>query len=51
KYRRISETKQATGAAELCKGYLIQFEKYLTYMRKLSFKDMLNYDYLRGLLS
>ncbi|KAK3935372.1 kinase-like domain-containing protein, partial [Diplogelasinospora grovesii] len=54
KYRRIGETKQATGAAELCKGYPIRFEKYLTYMRKLSllgFKDMPDYDYLRGLLS
>ncbi|KAK3933962.1 kinase-like domain-containing protein [Diplogelasinospora grovesii] len=51
KYRRIGEIKQAIGAAELCKGYPIQFEKYLIYVRGLGFKDTPDYVYLQGLLS
>ncbi|KAJ9156551.1 CK1/CK1/CK1-G protein kinase [Pleurostoma richardsiae] len=51
KYEKIGEKKQTTPIKELCEGFPIQFEKYLTYVRNLGFEDTPDYDYLRDLFT
>lgn len=51
KYEKIGEKKQTTAIKELCDGFPIQFEKYLTYVRNLGFEDTPDYDYLRELFT
>ncbi|CAK7564967.1 MAG: Palmitoylated plasma membrane-bound casein kinase [Sporothrix epigloea] len=51
KYEKIGEKKQTTVIKELCEGFPIQFEKYLTYVRNLGFEDTPDYDYLRDLFT
>jgi len=49
KYDKIKEKKTNTTIQMLCKGFPIQFEAYLTYCRKLEFKETPSYEYLRKL--
>jgi casein kinase 1 len=51
KYEKIGEKKQTTPIKELCEGFPLQFEKYLTYVRNLGFEDTPDYDYLRELFT
>ncbi len=51
KYEKIGEKKQTTIIKDLCEGFPIQFEKYLTYVRNLGFEDTPDYDYLRDLFT
>jgi casein kinase 1 len=51
KYEKIGEKKQTTVIKDLCEGFPIQFEKYLTYVRNLGFEDTPDYDYLRDLFT
>ncbi|CAL8087787.1 unnamed protein product [Calicophoron daubneyi] len=49
KYERIYEKKLATSPEQLCKGYAVEFEKYLHYARSLAFESPPDYLFLRGL--
>ncbi|KAL8419004.1 hypothetical protein RB594_002279 [Gaeumannomyces avenae] len=51
KYEKIGEKKQTTIIKDLCEGFPVQFEKYLTYVRNLGFEDTPDYDYLRELFT
>lgn len=51
KYEKIGEKKQTTVIKDLCEGFPVQFEKYLTYVRNLGFEDTPDYDYLRDLFT
>ncbi|EFW99090.1 casein kinase 1 [Grosmannia clavigera kw1407] len=51
KYEKIGEKKQTTAIKDLCEGFPLQFEKYLTYVRNLGFEDTPDYDYLRDLFT
>lgn len=51
KYEKIGEKKQTTVIKDLCEGFPVQFEKYLTYVRNLGFEDTPDYDYLRELFT
>ena len=39
KYEKIVEKKQTTVIKDLCEGFPVQFEKYLTYVRNLGFDE------------
>jgi casein kinase 1 alpha len=47
KYERIYEKKVATTVESLCKGYPLEFAKYLNYCKQLKFDDLPDYKYLR----
>ncbi|KAG5445681.1 Casein kinase I isoform alpha [Clonorchis sinensis] len=49
KYERIYEKKLTTSPEQLCKGYAVEFEKYLHYARSLKFDGAPDYPYLRGM--
>ncbi|KAK8861465.1 hypothetical protein IAR55_002285 [Kwoniella newhampshirensis] len=49
KYEKIGEKKQTTPIAELVEGYPNEFSIYLNYVRKLTFDETPDYDFLRGL--
>ncbi|WVQ78749.1 hypothetical protein IAT38_000836 [Cryptococcus sp. DSM 104549] len=49
KYEKIGEKKQMTPIAELVEGYPNEFSIYLNYVRKLTFDETPDYDFLRGL--
>lgn len=51
KYEKIGQKKQSTSIDDLCKGYPEEFGTYLKYVRKLSFEETPNYDFLRELFS
>lgn len=51
KYEKIGEKKQTTLIKDLCFGFPVEFEKYLTYVRNLAFDATPDYNYLRDLLS
>ncbi|XP_063975869.1 casein kinase I-like isoform X1 [Diachasmimorpha longicaudata] len=50
KYERISEKKMSTPIDDLCKGYPVEFAKYLRYCRQIRFEERPDYSYLRQLL-
>ncbi|OLY85140.1 Casein kinase I-like protein [Smittium mucronatum] len=50
KYEKIGQKKQYTSVKELCEDYPEEFGIYLTTVRKYSFEETPDYDYLRGLL-
>jgi hypothetical protein len=47
KYERIKEKKLTTAIEVLCKGYPIEFNKYLAYCRNLRFDESPNYAEMR----
>ncbi|KAJ2892164.1 Palmitoylated plasma membrane-bound casein kinase [Coemansia aciculifera] len=49
KYEKIGERKQHTPVRELCEGFPPEFATYLTTVRKYSFEETPDYNYLRGL--
>ncbi|KAG8041315.1 hypothetical protein G9C98_002303 [Cotesia typhae] len=49
KYERISEKKMSTSIDELCKGFPVEFAKYLRYCRQIRFEERPDYSYLRQL--
>jgi len=51
KYEKIGEKKQSTPIKELCEGFPEEFGTYLNYVRKLSFEETPDYDYLRELFT
>ncbi|EIW68878.1 hypothetical protein TREMEDRAFT_71721 [Tremella mesenterica DSM 1558] len=51
KYEKIGEKKQTTPIPELVDGYPQEFAIYLNYVRKLTFDETPDYDFLRELFS
>ncbi|KAG0286144.1 casein kinase I, partial [Dissophora globulifera] len=51
KYEKIGEKKQSTPIKELCEGFPEEFSIYLNYVRKLSFEETPDYDFLRDLFT
>jgi casein kinase 1 len=51
KYEKIGQKKQSTSIDDLCKGYPEEFGTYLKYVRKLSFEETPDYDFLRELFN
>lgn len=51
KYEKIGEKKQTTHVRDLCEGFPVQFQHYMTYVRELGFEEQPDYDYLRRLMS
>lgn len=51
KYEKIGEKKQSTPIAELGDGYPPEFAIYLSYVRKLTFDETPDYDFLRDLFA
>ncbi|GMK58257.1 hypothetical protein CspeluHIS016_0502890 [Cutaneotrichosporon spelunceum] len=51
KYEKIGEKKQSTPIAELGEGYPSEFAIYLSYVRKLTFDETPDYDFLRDLFA
>uniref|UniRef100_A0A915D942 non-specific serine/threonine protein kinase n=1 Tax=Ditylenchus dipsaci TaxID=166011 RepID=A0A915D942_9BILA len=49
KYERISQKKQQTTVADLCKGFPLEFVQYFNYCRSLRFEEKPDYTYLRQL--
>lgn len=49
KYERISEKKLSTPIHELCKGFPLEFNTFLSYCRQLDFVQRPDYCYLRKL--
>ena len=49
KYRRIFETKRATGLDELCGEFPVEFRNYLSYCKALGFEETPNYSYLKNM--
>jgi casein kinase 1 len=49
KYERIKEKKLTTSVDVLCKGYPIEFAKYLTACRNLRFDETPSYAEMRGM--
>ncbi len=50
RYKKICEKKKNTSAKDLCSGFPIEFEKFVTYTRELEFTQVPDYNYLRNLL-
>jgi serine/threonine protein kinase len=50
RYVKIYEKKKAVTAWELCRGFPKQFEEFVSYTRKLGYKQNPNYDYLQQLM-
>ncbi|KAG0301452.1 casein kinase I [Dissophora globulifera] len=51
KYEKIGEKKQSTPIKELSEGFPEEFGIYLNYVRKLSFEETPDYDFLRDLFT
>lgn len=51
KYEKIGEKKQTTPIPELVEGYPQEFAIYLNYVRKLTFDETPDYDFLRELFA
>lgn len=49
KYEKICEKKLNTPVEMLCRGYPIEFTKYLNYCRNLKFEETPDYRYLRDM--
>ena len=50
RYRKICEKKKITSSKDLCEGFPKEFELFVTYVKKLEFTEVPDYDYLRELL-
>ncbi|OMJ13721.1 Casein kinase I-like protein [Smittium culicis] len=50
KYEKIGQKKQYTSVKELCEGFPEEFGIYLSTVRKYSFEETPDYDYLRDLM-
>ena len=50
RYVKIYEKKKSVSPLELCIGFPKQFEEFVTYTRKLGYKEDPNYEYLQQLM-
>ena len=50
RYKKICEKKRETSPKDLCAGFPPEFEKFVSYTRKLKFTELPDYSYLRNLL-
>ena len=50
RYKKICEKKKSTSAKDLCCGFPIEFENFVSYTRNLEFTQVPDYNYLRNLL-
>jgi serine/threonine protein kinase len=50
RYRKICEKKKNTSSKDLCEGFPLEFETFVSYVRNLEFTEVPDYDYLRELL-
>lgn len=50
KYQKILQKKKETPVEDLCKGFPAEFSEFIVYVKKLSYTDDPDYNYLRGLL-
>ena len=50
RYKKICDKKKATSSKELCKGFPVEFENFISYTRNLEFMEVPDYEYLRNLL-
>ncbi|PVU88736.1 hypothetical protein BB559_005420 [Furculomyces boomerangus] len=50
KYEKIGEKKQHTSVKDLCEGFPEEFGTYLSTVRKYSFEETPDYNYLRSLM-
>ena len=50
RYKKICEKKRDTSAKELCNGFPVEFENFVSYTRNLEFTEVPDYNYLRNLL-
>ena len=50
RYKKICEKKKETSAKDLCSGFPVEFENFVSYTRNLQFTEVPNYNYLRNLL-
>ena len=49
RYLRIMEVKRDTTPEELCKGFPIEFERYISYTRNLDYEEEPDYELLKNL--
>ena len=50
RYKKICEKKKSTSAKDLCCGFPVEFENFVSYTRNLEFTQVPDYNYLRNLL-
>jgi len=50
KYQKILQKKKDTPVEDLCKSFPNEFAEFIVYVKKLSYTDDPDYNYLRGLL-
>ena len=49
RYLRIMEVKRDTTPEKLCKGFPLEFERYISYTRNLEYEEQPDYDLLKNL--
>ena len=50
RFKKILEVKKQCSAKELCEGFPKEIEDFITYTRRLEFREVPDYNYLRNLL-
>ena len=50
RYKKICDKKKSTTAKDLCCGFPVEFEHFVSYTRNLEFTQVPDYNYLRNLL-
>ena len=50
RYKKICDKKKSTSAKDLCCGFPVEFEHFVSYTRNLEFTQVPDYNYLRNLL-
>ena len=50
RYKKICDKKKSTSAKDLCCGFPVEFENFVSYTRNLEFTQVPDYNYLRNLL-
>ena len=50
RYKKICDKKKSTTAKDLCCGFPVEFENFVSYTRNLEFTQVPDYNYLRNLL-
>ena len=50
RYKKICEKKKNTSSKDLCEGFPLELETFVSYVRYLEFTEVPDYDYLRELL-
>ena len=50
RYKKICDKKKSISAKDLCRGFPVEFENFVSYTRNLEFTQVPDYSYLRNLL-